>query len=236
MAYQISFGRISDQRIFESEEYKKWNDGVQIKEVTTSIIGKLSDEIAEMFGFDKITVAKKWLYIDWEEGLAPKLFINAAMYYRQGHLVFNSYFLALLANSCGVDVIVGILAHEIGHRLVYLTLLEKGLKIAAWENELCADFTAGLILRLSGRDKSALVKFFQEYATEGSDSHPDGKNRIAALQKGYTWVERDRRGAFLRIPSFAKSIDTRGLFTNPTLAEMFTNEILNPFRQRSGNL
>lgn len=225
--YQVSFGRISDQRVFESNDYQKWNDGVSIEEVTTSLIGVLTDEIGMMFGYDRYTVAKKWLYLEWENGPVVKSFFNAAMYYRSGHLVFNTRFFVYLANTCGVDVIVGILAHEIGHRLVYLSLQRSGRQIDDMANELCADFIAGLILRLSGRDLKPMQRLFTGLAADGGPHHPNGRDRIRAMEKGYTWIDRDRRGVFLRVTAFAKQIDTRQIFTMETLSGMFESEILN---------
>ncbi|HPF88744.1 MAG TPA: hypothetical protein PK537_11915 [Candidatus Limiplasma sp.] len=231
MSYQVSFGRISDQKVFESKEYQRWNDGVSIQEVTEDLIGKLSSEISAMFGYDSVTVSKKWLQIGWDNGPVIKPFLNAGMYSKSGHLIFNTFFLAFLAQQYGKDVIVGVLAHEVGHRMVYLTLQSRGHTVDAWPNELCADFIAGLILRLSQRDQNTMIRFFRYYASRGSASHPDGANRIAALEKGYTWVDRDSRGVFLSVPRFAKTIDTRGIFTADALGKILLDEIITPFQQ-----
>ena len=227
----ISFTGLNDGRVFNRPDYIQWKDGIHVKEVTKNLIGTLAQQIALIFGYDTITVKSQWFAVAWDDGLTVTP-VNAAMYYVQGRLVFNTRFIAHAGNTCGIDAVTGILAHEVGHRLVYLTILSKGEQLSAHENELCADFIAGLVLRLSRRNVEHMKRCYATICRQGSSSHPDGQVRIGSLQHGYTWVDRDPRGVFMRVSEFVGSVQPQDIFKPEVVREMLMNEVVLPMRQR----
>jgi|GEM_PF-5468535 len=231
MSYnEISFGSLNDRQVFNSADYKSWEDGIDVKEVTKNIIGSLAREIALIFGYDRITVQSQWFALAWDDGLVIQP-VNAAMYYEKGKLIFNTRFVAYVGNKCGIDAIVGILAHEVGHRLVYLNFLSNGDQLSAHENELCSDYIAGLVMRLAGRNLSHMERCYSTICSQGSSSHPDGRTRNAALQKGYNWVDRDPRGVFMRVPEFVGSVQPKDTLKPNVIREMLINDIVLPMRK-----
>lgn len=227
----ISFKSLNDLRVLKSDAYQSLEDGADICEITQKLIGEISNEAARVFGLDPITVEKHWLDIEWVPWPKVSLFNNVGIFSSSGKLQFSPMFLTTMINMYGSSVLVGILAHEVGHRMVYLWLTSQSVRLNAWENEYCADYIAGLLIRLAQCDPNGMKAFYQEICKGGSSTHPPGKYRVLAFQCGYEMIDHHSRTVFLRNPLFATNINTRQIFTNDFMRKCLLQEVILPLRK-----
>ena len=104
---QISFGSLASGEFKKNKNYLRWKDGIDVGEVNKGWIKELANEIAAIYGNDNIKVSKR-------NGMD-----NAGINTYLGQLVYDPNFLRKAGNDYGMDSILGTLAHEVGHRVVF---------------------------------------------------------------------------------------------------------------------
>ena len=108
--------------------------------------------------------------------------------YRRGTIVYNRvWVIATLGRhcengSCQDEVILGIVAHEIGHHL-YAQRAPSGRHPHA--AELWADEVAGRVLAAAGRGATDFETVIRTESPVATQTHPDGRARAAAIRRGY---------------------------------------------------
>lgn len=232
MSMNISFRGLNDRRVLESDAFHALEDGADIREVTKKLVADVSNEAAQVFGYDRITVQNRWLLIKWDPQFRASLYYNAGIYSAPGHMVVNPLFLADIINKYGADAFVGVLCHEIGHRQVYLIFQKNGFEVNNWENEYCADYVAGLLLRLANCDPNGMFRILGELCAQSSDSHPAGKNRQVAFRQGYQLVDRHRETVFFRTPAFSQTLNASQVFTPTFMRNCLLEDIIYPLRRK----
>lgn len=233
MSFLISFTGLNDLKVLNSDAFHALDDGADIREVTRKLIYDISNEAAQIFGYDRITVAQKWLRIQWDLTRPVTFFYNAGIYSATGELIYNPLFLADVINRYGKEVLVGILAHEVGHRMVYLLLTQHGHRVSSWENEHCADYIAGLLMRLGQCSSQAMRRFYLEACAQESRTHPSGRSRADIFLKGYRMIDQHTETAVLRNTFFMSRVNPRLIFTSEFVRECLLTDVLNR-PQRTG--
>lgn len=226
MSFVINFKGLNDLKVLNSDAFHALDDGADIREVTQKLIHELSNEAAKVFGYDRITVQGKWLQIEWDLTRPVSVFYNAGMYSSTGKLVYNPLFLADVVNKYGKETLVGILGHEVGHRMVYLLLTQRGIRVSNWQNEFCADYIAGLLLRLGQCAPQGMNRFYQEACANGGASHPAGAKRAVFFMKGYQMIDHEKTTVFLRIPEFSKTVNTRKILTSDFMRDKLVSDVI----------
>jgi len=99
--------------------------------------------------------------------------------------LYNPKFMSQINTASGSDwAAVSILAHEIGHHLSGHTLDNVGSRP---ETELEADEFSGFVLRRMGASLPDAQAVMETIASlKGSHSHPPKKDRLAAIEKGWS--------------------------------------------------
>lgn len=230
MSFAISFKGLNDLRTLNSDAYHALDDGADIREITRQLVEEISNEAARIFGYDRITVRDKWFQIEWDLSRSVSVFYNAGIYSAVGKLVYSPVFLADVVNRFGKEALVGVLGHEVGHRMVYLLLIQKGDRIGNWQNELCADYIAGLLLRLGQCSSQGMLRFYREACAEGGRNHPPGAVRTVYFMKGYRMIDQERATVFLRTPEFSRSINTKWVLTSDFMRERLLNDVINRYK------
>ena len=226
MSFTISFKGLNDLKVLDSDAFHALDDGADIREITQKLINDLSNEAAAVFGYGKITVRQKWLQIEWDLTRPISIFYNAGMYSSTGRLVYNPVLLAQVVNRFGKDTLLGILGHEVGHRMVHLLFIQRGIRINNWQNEYCADYIAGLLLRLGQCSPQGMNRFYREVCADGGRDHPPGASRAAVFMQGYQMIDHDRKTVFLRTPEFSRVIDTRQILTDDFMRDKLLNDVI----------
>jgi hypothetical protein len=123
----------------------------------------------------------------------PRLYFAAvanAEYRSDQHVVVInvSWFKQMLDFYCNDDVCVqsvllGILAHELGHALT--TNIDRSTAAGRWRSELAADWHAGRALASLGLPCDDLEHVIAHLSSHGSDTHPPGHQRAEAIRQGY---------------------------------------------------
>lgn len=112
---------------------------------------------------------------------------NAASVILKGkrYILYNPKFMSQINSASGSDwAAVSILAHEIGHHLSGHTLDNVGSRP---ETELEADEFSGFVLRRMGASLPDAQAVMETIASlKGSHSHPPKKDRLAAIEKGWS--------------------------------------------------
>lgn len=91
-------------------------------------------------------------------------------------------------------------AHECGHRLL------QNYSLGSWGGELGADFFAGVRSEMLGLPKSNFEKFLG--STKASDSHPDGKLRMQAMDYGRSVVAQLKKEG--KVPTLENCLEAYG--------------------------
>lgn len=108
--------------------------------------------------------------------------------YRRGTIVYNrTWVIATLGRhctdgSCQDQVILGIVAHEVGHHLYAQRVASGGHPHAA---ELWADDVAGRVLAAAGRGVTDFETVIRSESPVATPTHPDGWLRVVAIRRGY---------------------------------------------------
>lgn len=173
-AFSPSFTGLSDGGLQGSGTYQSWLDGLSRDEIQESAIRVVASEIAEEFGMATPGIV--------DTPLAPNMEMFSVS---NGILRYNEDFVIELSDSTGADAVIGVIAHEMGHKLTDEIIGNQNL--TNWQQELCADTIAGVSLARAGMDPEGLEEFFRTQCGEGSDSHPHAQLRIEYLMKGYEW-------------------------------------------------
>ncbi len=226
MSFCVSFTGLNDLKVLNSDAFHALDDGADVREVTRKLIYDLSNEAARVFGYDRVAVSQKWLSIQWDITRPVTLFYNAGIYSASGKLVYNPLFLADVINQYGKDALVGILAHEVGHRMVYLLLTQKGIHVTSWENEFCADYIAGLLMRLGQCSSEGMCRFYREMCAKESKTHPPGQKRANVFLDGYRMIDRNTETAVLRNSFFVSRVDPKLIFTSEFTRRKLLSDVL----------
>ncbi len=224
---QISFGSLANGAFKSNKNYLKWKDGIDVGELRQGWIEELTNEISEIFGYDNIKASKK--YFDFNKyGLYR--FNNAGIVYNIGELVYDPKYLRENGNKYGMDSIIGTLAHEVGHRVVYNIGLSD--KIDPYENEACADYIAGLTTRLCKLNGAQKLAWYNDRSVISTDKvHPGKSVRMEAFIRGFARIDTGPEAVKLRIFEDFSPYDLEKVYQNSELLRnMLYEDVINPLR------
>lgn len=224
---QISFGSLANGAFKGDKNYLKWKDGIDVGEVKEEWIEELANEISAIYGYDHLTASTK--YIDFSGG-TPHRFNNAGMRYYIGELVYDPKYLRDNGNAYGMDNILGTIAHEVGHRVVYNIGLAE--EITPYENEACADYIAGLTARLckfNGSHKLAWYNASPSFSVDGA--HPGKSVRMESFIRGYDRIDRGEEATILKTFEEFSPYDLEGVYKDAELMrKVLYEDVINPLR------
>lgn len=223
----ISFGSLANGAFKNDQNYLKWKDGIDIGEVKEEWIEKLTNEISAIYGYDHLTASTK--YIDFSGGILQR-FNNAGMKYYIGELVYDPKYLRDNGNVYGMDNILGTIAHEVGHRVVYNIGLAE--KITPYENEACADYIAGLTARLCKFNGSHKLSWYNDNPSFSADGvHPGKSVRIESFIRGYARIDRGEEATMLKTFEEFSPYDLEGIYKDAELMrKVLYEDVINPLR------
>lgn len=224
---QISFGSLANGAFKGDENYLKWKDGIDIGEVKKEWIEELTNEISAIYGDDYLTANTK--YIDFSGGMLHR-FDNAGMRYYIGELVYDPKYLRDNGNTYGMDNILGTIAHEVGHRVVYNIGLAE--EITPYENEACADYIAGLTTRLCKLNGTHKLSWYNSGADVSIDGvHPGKSVRMEAFIRGFDRIDRGEEATMLKIFEEFSPYDLEGVYKDADLMrKVLYEDVINPLR------
>lgn len=224
---QISFGSLASGEFKHNENYLKWKDGIDVGEVKEEWIEELTNEISAIYGYDHLTASAK--YIDFRGGTLHR-FNNAGMRYYIGELVYDPKYLRDNGNAYGMDNILGTIAHEVGHRVVYNIGLAE--EITPYENEACADYIAGLTTRLckfNGSHKLSWYNAGPSFSTDGT--HPGKSVRMESFIRGYDRIDRGEEATILKTFEAFSPYDLEGVYKDAeVMRKALYEDVINPLR------
>lgn len=223
----ISFGSLANGAFKGDKNYLKWKDGIDLGEVKEEWIEKLANEISAIYGNDHLTATAK--YIDFRGGMLRR-FNNAGMRYYIGELIYDPKYLRENGNAYGMDNILGTIAHEVGHRVVYNIGLAE--KITPYENEACADYIAGLTTRLCKFNGSHKLSWYNTNPIRSADDvHPGKFVRIESFIRGYDRIDRGAEATTLKTFEEFSPYDMEGIYKDPELMrKVLYEDVINPLR------
>lgn len=224
---QISFGSLANGAFKGDKNYLKWKDGIDVGEVKKEWIEKLTNEISAIYGNDHLTASTK--YFDFNAGI-PHRFDNAGMRYYIGELVYDPKYLRDNGNAYGMDNILGTIAHEVGHRVVYNIGLAK--EITPYENEACADFIAGLTTRLCKLNGTHKLSWYNAGSSFSADGvHPGKFVRMESFIRGFDRIDRGEEATMLKTFEDFSPYDLEGVYRNADLMrKVLYEDVINPLR------
>jgi len=160
------------------------SDSFDFNDLTPQLMQDITNDVANLFG--RVC----------PDAFEIPVFNNMAMYSTLGEglpidndLLYNPNFMWHIANEYGNETIFGVIAHELGHQINNEIVLQSGVEIDSWQNELCSDFLSGVYMRLANMDCNGMSEFFSKEAWEESESHPGGAMRSEAFMSGYNWAD-----------------------------------------------
>ena len=223
----ISFGSLANGAFKGDKNYLKWKDGIAVGEVKEEWIEELANEISAIYGYDHLTASTK--YIDFSGGALSR-FNNAGMRYYIGELVYDPKYLRDNGNDYGVDNILGTIAHEVGHRVVYNIGLAE--EITPYENEACADYIAGLTTRLCKFNGSHKLSWYNANPSFSADGvHPGKSVRIESFIRGYDRIDRGEEATILKTFESFSPYDLEGVYKDAELMrKVLYEDVINPLR------
>lgn len=215
---EISFGSLANGAFKKDERYLKWKDGIDVGEITPAYMKELANEIAAIYGKDKIKVK------------ADPGYENAGIIPQKGKIFYDPEYLRQNGNEYGMDKIIGSLSHEIGHRVVYNLGLQK--EISAYENEACADYIAGLTTRLCKLNKEHQLAWFNDRSDISIDGEHPGKSvRLEAFNRGYDRIDRGKEATILKTFEVFSPYDLEGTYQNAhMLKSILYQDVIAPLR------
>ena len=224
---QISFGSLANGEFKNNENYLRWKDGIGVGEVKEKWIEELANEISAIYGYDHLTASAK--YIDYRGGKLRRL-NNAGMGYYIGELVYDPKYLRDNGNAYGMDNILGTIAHEVGHRVVYNIGLFK--EITPYENEACADYIAGLTARLCKFNASNKLSWYNAHPDFSVDEvHPGKSVRMESFIRGYDRIDRGEEAKVLKTFEAFSPYDLEGVYKDAELMrKVLFEDVINPLR------
>ena len=237
---QISFGSLADGAFKTDVNYLRWKDGIDVGEVKPEWIEELANEIAAIYGNDHLTADTK--YIDFSDGI-PYRFDNAAIDAVTGEIVYDPKYLRDNGNVYGMDNIIGTIAHEVGHRVVYNTGLldeiiahygegEEAIKCALYEGEACADYIAGLTTRLCKLNGTHKLSWYNATPDVSMDGvHPGKSVRMETFIRGFDRIERGEEATILKTFEAFSPYDLEGVYKDADLMrKVLYEDVINPLR------
>lgn len=215
---QISFCSLANGEFKSNENYLKWKDGIDVGEVDEGWIEELTNEIAAIYGTDNIKVSEQY-------GLN-----NAGINAYLGRLIYDPDYLREAGNNYGMDSIFGTLSHEVGHRVVHNIGLES--EITPYENEACADYIAGLTVRLCKLDSTHRFAWYNGRPEVSKDSiHPGKSVRTEAFIRGLTRIDRGKEAAILKTFEAFSPYDLEGVYRDADmLKSILYQDVIAPLR------
>lgn len=215
---QISFGSLASGEFKKDKNYLRWKDGIDVGEVNKGWIEELANEIAAIYGNDNIKVSKQY-------GLN-----NAGINVYLGRLIYDPKFLRKAGNEYGMDSILGALAHEVGHRVVYNIGLED--EITPYENEACADYIAGLTARLCKLDSTHQLDWYSGRSEVSLDGiHPGKSVRMEAFTRGLARIDNGEEAIRLKAFETFSPYDLEGVYQDiNTLKNILYQDVILPLR------
>lgn len=201
-----------------NENYLKWKDGIDVGEVNKGWIEELTNEIAAIYGTDNIKVSKQY-------GLD-----NAGINTYLGRLIYDPNYLREAGNNYGMDSILGILSHEVGHRVVHNIGLEN--EITSYENEACADYIAGLTARLCKLDSTHRLAWYNGRSEVSLDGiHPGKAVRTEAFIRGLTRIDSGKEATMLKTFEAFSPYDLEGVYQDADmLKSILYQDVIAPLR------
>lgn len=215
---QISFGSLASGEFKKNKNYLRWKDGIDVGEVNKGWIEELANEIAAIYGNDNIKVSKRY-------GLK-----NAGINTYLGRLIYDPSYLREAGNDYGMDSILGTLAHEVGHRVVYNIGLES--EITPYENEACADYIAGLTARLCKLDSAHRLAWYNGRSEVSLDGiHPGKSVRMEAFTRGLTRIDSGEEATRLKTFEVFSPYDLDSVYQDANmLKSILYQDVIAPLR------
>jgi hypothetical protein len=147
-------------------------------------------------------------------GVTPPIlradFSVAAFQARPGIVEFNPDWAERLVGQycntmvCEVSVLVGILAHELGHVFFGVKGYDLSQCQANHDGELRADAVAGWVLAKLNFPRHHLELVLGELSKEASCTHPEKDFRVAAIRHGYDVSLRGEPWGILKLATFSR--------------------------------
>ena len=215
---QISFGSLASGEFKKNANYLRWKDGIGVGEVNKGWIEELTNEIAAIFGNDHIKASKQYFMN------------NAGINTYLGRLVYDPSYLRKAGNEYGMDSILGTLAHEVGHRVVYNIGLES--EITPYENEACADYIAGLTARLCKLNSTHRLAWYNGRSEVSLDGiHPGKSVRLEAFTRGLTRIDTGKEATKLKVFEAFSPYDLEGVYQDADLLKsILYQDVITPLR------
>lgn len=216
---RISFGSLASGEFKQNENYIRWKDGIATNELKPKWIKELANEIAAIYGSDMISVKRK-------HG-----FDNAGMVPDEGVLLYDPKYLRDAGNEHGMDDILGILSHEVGHRVVYNLGLQE--YISEYEGEACADYIAGLTARLCKLNPSHRLSWCNSQPLFSPDNiHPGRAVRREAFVRGLSRIDIGKEADFLKNFEDFSPYDLDKVYQNKDLLrDILYQDVIEPLRK-----
>lgn len=224
---QISFGSLANGAFKGDKNYLKWKDGIDLGEVKPEWIEELTNEIAAIYGNDHLTADTK--FVDFY-GFLPYRFNNAAIFPTTGEIVYDPKYLRDNGNAYGMDNILGTIAHEVGHRVVYNIGLAE--EISPYENEACADYIAGLTTRLCKLNGTHKLSWYNAGSDVSLDGvHPGKSVRMESFIRGFDRIDRGEEATMLKTFEAFSPYDLEGVYKDADLMKkVLYEDVINPLR------
>lgn len=243
---EITFTSLTDGEFLRDPNkiYVKWKNGYNAKETNRAALQELVDEMVDIYGFDPIYVK-----ISYD----PDIINNAAYTPLAifGNVITEEIGVGveLLEGSLndqkerGRDFVVSVIAHEVGHMIIMKLKLDKlrildgitwDTEINAYENEACADYLAGLTMRLCRLDpKNLIYQFDNKYPKISPDEvHPGSSIRKEVFQKGYDRIDNGEEAINLNLRENTVKYDTNKVYADRRkLKNILLHDVVNPIRR-----
>ncbi len=216
---EVSFTSLANGRLKNNENYLKWKDGIDVGEVDEDWIEELANEISAIYGNDNITATT-------ESGLN-----NVMIHTYIGKMIYDPNFFQEVGNQYGMDNILGIIAHEVGHRVVHNIGL--GDKITCYENEACADYIAGLTARLCQLNSKHTIGWYDTLPIISDDWHHPGKFvRMEVFTRGLNRIDRGKEATRLKAFEEFSPYDLEKVYQNADLLKrILYQDVIEPLRK-----
>ena len=244
---EITFTSLTDGKFLSDPNkiYVKWKNGYNVKETNREALQELVDEMVDIYGFDPIYVK-----ISYD----PDIINNAAYAPLAifGNVITHKIEVGveLLKDNLnnqekkGRDLVVSAIAHEVGHMIIMKLKLDKfrildGItwdsEINVYENEACADYLAGLTMRLCRLSPEKQIKEFdtnkRDYPEHCSDGiHPGSSVRKEVFLRGYHRIDNGEEAINLREDTH--KYDTNKVYADRRkLKNILLHDVVNPIRR-----
>ena len=238
-----------------NENYLSWKDGINQSELKAEWIEELTNEISAIYGIDDMKAFRVNWKMDDENGFVRNN--NVLITTGDKELEYDSKFLKEVGNEHGIDAVIEILSHEVGHQVFNDTGLKAEIfdlfenpmykeKLAeifkdvpipepprnhsSYINEACADYISGLTARLCKINPEHMLSWYSEIKPiSKSGIHPGSPVRMEMFQRGYSRIDRGAEAKILKAFENFSIYDLNGTYKNfDTLKNILNEDVIKP--------